>query len=76
VTQVLTWGCPNYFVQVSDRLVTGGSRSDPCANKTVVYRARDALVSIGYSGIAYVDQTPTDDWIVEHLWGNSLPRDS
>jgi hypothetical protein len=65
VTQILTFACPLSIVQVSDRLLTalqqGKSREfDPIANKTLVYRANDALVSIGYSGIAYIDNMPTE----------------
>lgn len=77
MTQILTAACPSFIVQVSDRLVVAlrGHRidvHDPVANKTIVYRAADALVTIGYSGIAYVGDTPTDEWIAETLVGESL----
>lgn len=75
MTLILTAACPLYVVQVSDRLVTAGSRQhDGMANKTIVYRARDALVSIGYSGVAYVGDVPMDEWIAGVLWGGPPPR--
>src|SRR5437660_7557363 len=42
----------SYVAHASDRLVSGGV-NDPLANKQIIYLARDALVSIGYAGIAY-----------------------
>jgi hypothetical protein len=75
MTLILTAACPLYVVQVADRLVTRGSDPfDPVANKTVVYRARDALVSIGYSGLAQIGTVPTDEWIVEQLCGAPIHR--
>ena len=81
MTQILTAACPNFVVQVSDRLVTTkrGAKTDehdPTANKTVVYRAADALVTLGYSGLAYIGETPTDSWIAETLFqGDLAPKD-
>ena len=77
MTQILTGACPNFVVQVSDRLVTTGrgvniKEHDPAANKTVVYRAADALVTLGYSGIAYIGETPTDWWIAQILYQGEL----
>ena len=66
---------PGHFVlQVSDRLVSvrRGTRVEPfdqAANKTVIFFARDALVTIGYTGVAYLDGRPTDQWIAEKLSG-------
>jgi hypothetical protein len=79
MTQILTAACPHYVIQVSDRLLTKACGTDvrefdPIANKTVVFRARDAIVTIGYSGIAFVGSMPTDDWIAQTLWGEELPR--
>ena len=72
------WGA----VHVSDRLVTervtsaAGTSSyrgfDAFSNKTVVLRGRDALVTLGYSGRAYLDDLPTDTWIAQTLLGTSL----
>jgi hypothetical protein len=79
MTLILTIANPAFVLQVSDRLVTVKRGSavgshDPIANKTIVYRARDGLVSIGYSGIAYIGNLPTDEWIAQLLWGNPLPK--
>lgn len=65
-------------MQVSDRLVSGGVQ-DPLANKNLIYLARDAVVSIGYTGLAYElsasdRNMPTDEWIAEILWGEPIPR--
>jgi len=67
-----------YTLQVSDRLVSGGMH-DPLANKNLIYSARDAIVTIGYTGLAYGlspsnRDMPTDEWIAEQLWGQSIPR--
>lgn len=69
----LSAGYP-YALQVTDRLVTkGGSPFDPLANKNIVYVARNAIVSIAYTGLAYIDGIPTDVWIAERLVGGA-PR--
>jgi hypothetical protein len=70
MTLILTEASIRYVLQVSDRLLTQGRRHfDPVSNKTIVYLCRDALVSIAYSGHAYLDETPTDQWIAELLTG-------
>lgn len=75
MTLILTLLSPTWVFQVSDRLVTRTSdqeRFDVSANKTVIYHARNALVTIGCSGPAYLDHVPTDRWIAEKLWGEPL----
>jgi hypothetical protein len=77
MTLVLTAACPYYVVQVADRLVSmrdhkGVRPGDPQANKTIVYQASDAIVVIGYAGLAYIGEVPSDEWMVEILWGTSL----
>lgn len=58
---------------VSDRLLTQGTTQfDPNSNKTVVFRAPDAQVIVGYSGRAYLDGLPTDTFIAQALIGVSL----
>lgn len=87
MTLIFTLNAPDYALQVTDRLVaTGGlmfdpqSRKtvtvppvpyDPIANKNALYCARDAMVAIAYTGVAYLDGVPTDRWIVEKLTGRS-----
>ena len=77
MTLHITYISGQYVLQVSDRLVTRDSVSGPLtfdleANKTVVYIARDALVSIGYAGLAYLNHRPTDQWIAEKLIGEEV----
>jgi hypothetical protein len=78
MTLHLTRVSRRYALQVSDRLVSGGVR-DSVANKNIIYWARDAVVTMGYSGLAYglseddPDQT-TDDWIAETLCGGKLAK--
>lgn len=45
------------------------SQFDALSNKSIVYWARDAIVSISYTGPAYIGPLPTDDWIVQKLTG-------
>ena len=74
MTLILTHVTPDYVMQVTDRLVSQGSRSyDPESNKNVIFFTRNALVSIGYSGLSYLSGIPTDQWIVETLIGEKLP---
>src|ERR1022692_297818 len=42
---------------------------DYYANKAVILHARDALVAISYSGPAHIDGRPTDDWLVNAIYG-------
>ena len=73
LTQILTAICRNYVLQVSDRLVTAGARiHDQLAPKTVICRSRDALVCVGYTGLAYLDGIPTDQWIAQSFRGAPL----
>jgi hypothetical protein len=76
---VLTGACTLFTMQVSDRLVTEirpADRAtrpfDALSNKSIIFRALNAIVSMGYVGSAYVDRKPTDEWIAEQLWGEPL----
>ena len=78
MTLILTLASIHYILQVGDRLVTlhpGGKTFDPMSNKNVVYLAKDAIVSIGYSGPAYLDDVPTDQWIAQKLRGEDFAGD-
>jgi len=78
MTLVLSYANPEFTLQVSDRLVTQGTmRRDPTANKSIVLVTRNALVSLGYSGLAVVDkgggkERVTDQWLVEQLVGHEV----
>ena len=65
---ILTFASAFYVMHVGDRLVTVTAKEfDPVANKNVIYLERDAVATIGYTGRAYVDQIPTDQWLAEKL---------
>src|SRR5205807_10862 len=38
----------------------------------VVFRARDAVVSIAYTGLAHIGQRTTDEWLAEQLFGEPI----
>jgi hypothetical protein len=70
LTLILTCVSRHAIVQAGDRLVSaGGNPVNPLANKTAVFSARDALVSISYGGLAEVGGITTDDWIARRLVG-------
>lgn len=65
--------------QAGDRLVLAArgkrlSQHDPLSNKQVVVIAPDALVAIGYTGLAYLGGRPTDDVIAEAVAGLPVGR--
>lgn len=72
-----TW----YGLMASDRLVTlsrGGvfaGQHDTATNKTVVFLTYDALVVFGYTGSAYLEGLPTDQWLAQILWGEPIRPD-
>lgn len=78
MTLVLTAATPAFVIQAADRLTTKKrvmvSTHDPIANKTVLYRANDAIAVLSFSGLAYRGQQPTDEWLADLLWGGSFPR--
>lgn len=74
MTQIISLGTPRYVVQVSDRLVSKRKSEklqphDPRFNKHVLFGARDAIVTIGFTGLAYLANVPTDQWIAAMLAG-------
>lgn len=78
MTLVLIAATPFYVVQCADRLLTTADRAqrafDPAANKTILFRASDAVAVISYAGLAYVGAAPTDEYLAELLWGAPLGR--
>ena len=74
MTLILSFTTRRDVIQVVDRLVSMSKRTDkklrpfdPQSNKTLVYAARDAVVVISYTGLAYLDNMPTDQWIAQTL---------
>ena len=62
-----------YVIQASDRRLTlNGKPWDENANKCVIFGCRDAMLSITYTGLAYIGELPTDVWISETLANNNL----
>jgi hypothetical protein len=80
VTLILTHLTRDSVVQVTDRLVSTqlpgeAARSyDPESNKNVIFLTGRGIISIGYSGLSYLNGIPTDEWIVETLIGEKLQR--
>lgn len=77
MTLVVNFACEGIVVQVSDRLVCrqDGQCLRPyndLATKQVIYRAKDAIVAIGYAGLAYLCGVPTDQWIVQTITGQAI----
>jgi hypothetical protein len=81
VTLVLSYARGAYAVQVSDRLVTdvdSHQTLDPKANKAIVFRASNALVSMAFAGRAVMHfrqrerERATDHWLVEQLIGQGV----
>lgn len=77
MTQIinLIWG--RYVYHLSDRLVTRQQRSrfsvfDPNSNKTIVYRARDGYLVVGYTGLAFLDGVPTDKFLAQLIVGQQV----
>lgn len=76
MTLVLSVATPAYSLHVSDRLVSkSGAPYDALANKTVVLRAIDGLLVLGYTGPAYMDGKPTDSWIASVVSRGSAVSD-
>lgn len=75
MTLSISVALPRAVIQVTDRLVSNVETMktfDSISNKNVVLRARDGVVSIAYSGPAYLEGIPTDEWIAEALSGEIL----
>jgi hypothetical protein len=78
VTIILSLVTSHYSLQVSDRLLTenkGQGRYepwDPASNKSVVVLSRDGLISMGYTGPAFISRIPVDGWIAEAITGEDL----
>lgn len=77
MTLILTRSSKDYVLQVTDRLLTwsNGKEFDVVANKNVLYRARNGIVALAYTGLAYIAGVPTDQWIAETISGITFDRD-
>jgi hypothetical protein len=48
---------------------TNGGIANAAANKNVVYHGRDCVATIGYTGLARLEGTPTDTWLAKLILG-------
>lgn len=69
MTLIITALADDAIVQVSDRRLTGvdGSVYSESAVKAICVDCADARFSIAYTGLAEIDTTPTDYWLVDFL---------
>ena len=75
MTLILSRSSHRFVLQLSDRLVTQGSAAfDPISNKTVLFFALGGMASLSYTGIAFIGDLPTDQWIAQQLTGFDLTR--
>lgn len=76
MTLILARLSRHYVVHASDRLVTrAGSPFDVASNKSILWLTGDAVIALAYTGTAFLEGIPADQWIVEKITGESFPRD-
>lgn len=74
MTLILSAVSRSIVLHASDRLITNSKNEavyDPLANKCILFAARDGIVCLGYTGLAYIDRKPTDEWLAQKL----IPHD-
>ena len=70
MTLIVTAATHNGVLMASDRMVSVGlTPFDAAANKALLLVAPTMVAAIGYTGIAYIDGVPTDQWLAEVLVG-------
>lgn len=76
MTLILTKACALYAAMAVDRRLTtdGGALFDYHTNKVVVFSDKNAVVTLAYTGAAYIGERPTDVWLAETLTGLSFPE--
>lgn len=68
MTLIVTYTSPLFTLMVTDRLVTSnGIMYDPDANKNILFADRNAVVAIGYTGMAYIEKFPRTNGLSRHL---------
>ncbi|WP_157649970.1 hypothetical protein [Burkholderia ubonensis] len=79
MTLIISIATPDFVLQAGDRLITrvwtNGqvTEFDATSNKNVLYEASDGILSVSFSGNAYIDGLPTDEWIATILNQDTLP---
>jgi len=72
MTLILTRAFYRSIIQVSDRAITVESQPyDLLSNKALICLLPDALIAISYTGLAYINTLPTDQWIAQAISGVS-----
>ena len=75
MTTVIATATRQFCVLVSDRVVTVTRRGRPASvhdslsNKLVVFIGADAVAVLAYTGAAYLEGLPTDQWMAQTIWG-------
>jgi hypothetical protein len=75
MTLILARVTGQFIIQVSDRLVSNVTTQtpfDPMANKCILYIASNAVVAIAYTGTAYINHIPTDQYLAQILLGQVI----
>lgn len=73
MTLILSLTTPSAVCHASDRRVTllrsdsSSSIHSTVENKSLIFICRDAVGILGYTGLAYIDCQPTDQWIASQL---------
>lgn len=70
MTLILSLCRRDVVIHGSDRLLTlhpSREQHDTISNKAVVYEASDGVFCMGYSGIAYLQNMPTDEWLIRKI---------
>lgn len=74
MTLHLSHTSPIAAMQMSDRLITVSSKKyDSDSNKTLVLIGNNGIASISYCGLAYLNSTPSDNFIAKSLVGTPPP---
>jgi hypothetical protein len=64
-----------WAIQATDRLVSRGAvKYDPESNKNLLLLVENGIVTIGYSGLSYLEGLTTDEWIAQKLVGEPIAR--
>lgn len=67
----------NYITHVSDRRITKFPTGihDYASNKSIIFSAQESLVTVSYTGVAYMNNIPTDEqlvrWMMQEKWTDS-----
>lgn len=79
MTLILRARAPGFVIQASDRMVslrrgTALEQYDAASNKSLIYYAEDGILTLAYTGLAYIARKTTDQWIAETMCGVPFPE--